>query len=258
MLRVSVLASSSKGNATFVEMDGVRFLIDAGISTKRIVTGLNDLGVEPESLSGVLLTHEHVDHVKALPVLVNRFHLPVYSRAATLAALPEREKLPAECLQLITDKVSFGRVLVETFNISHDAADPVGFRIIGSRRCTFATDLGFVSSSVQEALDAADVLVLETNHEIELLKNGCYPWPTKRRIMSNKGHLSNNDAAWALARLKKPPQAVFLAHLSEENNEPQLAVDTVRKIITDQGGSATETKLILSHPDKMAGLADIQ
>lgn len=254
MLRVSVLASSSKGNSTFIEMDGIRLLIDAGISTRRIISGLEELGVNPESLNGVLLTHEHIDHVKSLPVLLKRFHLPVFSREATLAALPNLDMLPGECLHPIKDKLSFDKALVETFNISHDAADPVGFKISGSKRCTLATDLGFVSGSVQDSLDGADVLVLETNHDPDLLKAGRYPWPTKRRILGNKGHLSNGDAAWSLTRLKKRPKAVFLAHLSEENNRPQLAADTLREIMNKQGLSLSETELIVTQPDRMVSL----
>lgn len=226
MLRVVVLASGSKGNCTFVELDGVKLLVDAGISMRRITRGLSELGVAPEELDGILLTHEHEDHIKGLPVFCRHFPVPVYSRRATLEAIAG--SLPPECLSPFAERQSFGRVLVESFNISHDAAEPAGFRITGSRRCTVATDLGFVSGSVQEALEGATVLVLEANHDLELLKNGSYPWPLKRRIMSNYGHLSNNDAAWALARLKKKPQRVFLAHLSQENNRPELAEGTVR------------------------------
>ena len=150
MLRVSVLASSSKGNSTFVEMDGVRLLIDAGISAKRIVSGLGELGVEPDSLDGVLITHEHIDHVKGLSVLAKRYRLPVFSRAATIEAICSKNEIPRECLHAVGKGASFGSAYVETFNISHDAAEPVGFKIYGSHKCTFATDLGFVSESVQE------------------------------------------------------------------------------------------------------------
>ena len=250
MLRVSVLASSSKGNSTFIEMDGIRLLVDAGISTRRIVSGLSDLGVAPESLDGIFLTHEHIDHVKALPVFINQYKVPVFSRAATLQALPELGKLPDDCLYPIGDVFHLGRLVIETFNISHDAAEPVGYRVTGSQCCIVATDLGFVSASVQESLENADVMVLETNHDVDLLKAGRYPWPTKRRIMSNRGHLSNNDAAWAVTRLKKRPKAIFLAHMSEENNRPQLALDTMRQVMTGQGISVSDMELILTQPDK--------
>ena len=111
----------------------------------------------------------------------------------------------------------------------------MGYRITGSSRCTLATDLGFVTASVQEAIDGADVLVLEANHDPEVLKHGDYPWPLKRRILSNRGHLANADAAWALVRMKKRPAHVFLAHLSEKNNTPELAENTVEEILHRQG-----------------------
>lgn len=254
MLRVSVLASSSKGNSTFVEMDGIRLLVDAGISTRRIVSGLSEIGVDPESLDGVLITHEHIDHVKGLPTFLRRYHLPVFSREETLGAIAKKDELPADCLQPVDKGVSFGRVYAEMFKISHDAVSPVGFQILGSSKCTFATDLGFVSESVQNAMDGSDVLILEANHDTEMLRAGSYPWTTKRRILSNCGHLSNNEAAWALVRMKKRPKKVFLAHLSEKNNRPELAVSTLREILVKQGIGLSDIELTLTAPDRTVSL----
>ena len=236
-MQVVVLASGSKGNAVFVEMDGVKLLIDAGISATRIKKALAEFGVEPGELAGVLITHEHRDHIAGLATLSKWYHLPVFSRRATLAALSCAVKVPQELLKPVEgDSLMLGgRLEAEPFSTSHDAADSVGWCLRGSERFTLATDLGFVTSSVQEALEGADVLMLESNYDPDSLKNGPYPWPLKRRIMSNRGHLANADAAWALARLKRPPAQVVLAHLSEENNEPGLAEATVRKILHRQG-----------------------
>lgn len=236
-MRVSVLASGSRGNATFIELDGRKLLVDAGISARRIKAGLGLLGVEPEELDGVLVTHEHRDHIGGLATLTKRYGVPVFTRPDTFAAMYCRDEIPAACRHAIGDQFAFGGVRVEAFNIPHDAADPVGFCLYGeSVKCTFATDLGFVTSSVQAAVDLSDVLILEANHDLAMLKGGAYPQQLKRRILGNRGHLSNDEAAWTLVRMKKKRRtAVLLAHLSEENNRPSVARDTVCAIMRGQG-----------------------
>jgi len=234
-MRVSVLASGSKGNSIFVEMDGTRLLVDAGISARRIKQGLADISVDIASLDGVFITHEHRDHIQGLTTLSKKYHLPIFTRPDTFHSMYCAEDIPPDCFHSIGDSMRLGRVSVETFNLPHDAADPVGYTVRGTQKFTVATDLGFVTSSVQAALESADVLVLEANHDPEMLRNGSYPWPLKRRILSNRGHLSNSDAAWALVRLKQKPRKVFLAHLSEKNNLPSLAEQTIRGILTGQG-----------------------
>ena len=234
-MQVTVLASGSKGNATLVALDGVRLLVDAGISATRIRRGLAAAGVEAADLDGVLLTHEHRDHIAGLAMLEKWYHLPVYSRAATLASLSCWRDLPAECLHPLGDCLQLGSVQVLPFSTSHDAADPVGYRICGSQCCAIATDLGFVTPVVQAGIEGADTLVLEANHDPDMLRQGAYPWPLKRRILSNRGHLTNADAAWTLVRMQKRPAHVLLAHLSEENNRPELAAQTVGSILQEQG-----------------------
>lgn len=234
-MRVSVLASGSKGNAIFVELDGVRLLVDAGISATRIKRGLMEQGIDAGALDGVLVTHEHTDHVNGLPMLSKWYHLPIFTRSGTIEHMACREKIPMECFHAIEEGFQLGGVRIVSFSIPHDAADPVGYRIEGSETCVVATDLGFVTSSVQAALEGADVMVLEANHDPGLLRQGSYPWPLKRRILSNRGHLANSDAAWALVRLNRRPRQVFLAHLSEENNRPELAQETVQSILARQG-----------------------
>ncbi len=234
-MEVSVLASGSKGNAIFVELDGTRLLVDAGISASRIKKGLTEQGIDPADLDGILITHEHRDHVNGLPMLSKWYHLPIFTRRGTMEHMACRDKIPGECFRVFEEAFPLGRVKVMPFGISHDAADPVGYRLQGTETCTIATDLGFVTGSVQSALEGADVMILEANHDPELLKRGSYPWHLKRRILSNRGHLANSDAAWALVRLKRRPRQVFLAHLSEENNRPELARETVRSILAQQG-----------------------
>ncbi|WP_196602298.1 MBL fold metallo-hydrolase [Pectinatus frisingensis] len=235
-MHVSVLASGSKGNSIFVEINNTLILVDAGISARRITNSLSDIGVDIRDIEGIVVTHEHRDHVSGLVTLCKKYGLPVYSRLATFKSMYCIDKLPLECLHPIKEKFAIGNLVVEAFNISHDAADPVGYSIKGrQQKCTVATDLGFVTSNVQEAIDNSDVLVLEANHDINMLKNGDYPLALKRRIMGKQGHLSNSDAAWALVRMKKQHSYVFLAHMSEENNRPDIAKKTITDIMWQQG-----------------------
>lgn len=234
MLQVSILASGSKGNSVYVELDGVRLLVDAGISAARITKGLRARGIEPQSINAVLVTHEHIDHVRGLKTLAKQYHLPILATRGTLAGIDGGAAFEDD-MRSISDAFMIGNVTVQPFATSHDAAEPCGFRIEGSHCCTVATDLGVVTDTVQDAMEGADVLVLEANHDADLLRQGSYPWPLKRRILSNRGHLANGDAAWALTRMKKHPRKVYLAHLSEENNRPALARDTVHDILASCG-----------------------
>ena len=218
----------------YVELDGVRLLVDAGISAARIAKRLGDRGVSVQSIDAVLVTHEHIDHVRGLKTLAKQYHLPILATQGTLSWI-EGGAAFAEDMQRITGAFIVGGLRIQPFDIPHDAAEPCGFRIEGSHCCTIATDLGVVTDTVQDAMEGADVLVIEANHDTDLLRQGGYPWPLKRRILSNRGHLANGDAAWALTRMKKRPHKVYLAHLSEENNRPALACDTVNEILASRG-----------------------
>ena len=228
-LRVAMLASGSKGNAAYIELDGTRLLIDAGISARRITRSLADL-----SLDGVFITHEHSDHIKGLPTLLKQYHLPLFAPPATLRAIRESLAVPEDTFTPLTKNIMLGAVSVKSFSTLHDAVSPVGYAVCGSEKCALATDLGFLTNDVMKAIEGADALILETNHDRELLQQGSYPWHLKQRILSNRGHLSNSAAAWALVRLKKRPRAVFLAHMSQENNRPALVEETVRTILAQQ------------------------
>ena len=236
---VSVLASGSKGNAIFVEMDGARVLIDAGIGVRRVGRALSSLSASLDSLDAIFITHEHSDHVAGLRTLLRHTDAPVYTRPGTLRAITESGgDLPAERLFAIHDAVDIGPLRVSAFGIPHDAADPVGYEITGSRKCTVATDLGFVTDEVRSAMEGSDVLVFEANHDLAMLRKGPYPWPLKQRILGNRGHLANDEAGRALARLRTRPQKIILAHLSETNNRPAIAEETVSQMLAGSGVSA--------------------
>ncbi len=258
-MQIHVLASGSTGNATFIEMENTKLLVDAGISTRRIKQSLDAIGTKVEDIDGVLITHEHRDHVNGLTTLLKKYKIPAYARPDTWRSMFCRGVLPEECCKALPDSLSIGRIKIEPFSISHDAADPVGFRLYaGSSKVSVATDLGFVTPTVKEALSLSDVMVLESNHDVEMLKNGSYPWHLKKRIMSNRGHLANTDAGWTLARIdRKAHTHVFLAHLSQENNRPELAEDTVAEILTNQGCRlGQEVTLHLTYPEQISGLSE--
>ena len=246
-MRVSVLASGSKGNAIFVEMDGTRVLIDAGVGVRRVARELGALSVSMESLDAIFITHEHSDHVKGLETILKRTDAPVYTRPGTLRAMTA-DDLPEDRLFAIHDSVEIGSLRVSAFDIPHDAADPVGYEITGSRKCTVATDLGFVTDGVRTAMEGADVLVFESNHDLAMLRKGPYPWPLKQRILGNRGHLANNEAGRAIARLRSRPQKIILAHLSETNNRPDVAEETVSHVLAESGVSLP---LVVALQDEM-------
>ena len=155
--------------------------------------------------------------------------------------------MPEDTFTPLTKNVMLGAVSVKSFSTLHDAVSPVGYAVCGSEKCALATDLGFLTNDVMTAIEGADALILEANHDRELLQHGSYPWHLKQRILSNRGHLSNSAAARALVRLKKRPRAVFLAHMSQENNRPELVEETVRTILAQQ--NVQQENIVLAAQD---------
>lgn len=236
-MEIHILASGSTGNAAVFKFGETAILLDAGISARRIERGMAEIGLRPGDLDGVLLTHEHTDHVKGLDVLVRRHHIPVYARSATWEKLSCRHGFPAPCCLEIEQEFSVRNVGIKAFDISHDAADPVGFSFFyGGKKLVMATDLGVVTATVEKELDYADAVVLEANHDLDMLENGPYPYFLKQRIKSNCGHLSNDNAGKLLSRVNcREGMRVFLAHLSRHNNHPSVAEKTVRSFLTASG-----------------------
>lgn len=258
-MNVHILASGSTGNAALVQMGGANILVDAGISARRIKNALGAVGTAIDDLDAVLVTHEHRDHVAGLPTLSRKYKLPIYARPAAWDSLDRELPQPvdADSRRLLGDSLDIGEVKIEPFSLSHDAADPVGFSFYHrSRKCCLATDLGFVTDTVKKALAFADVLIIEANHDIDMLKQGSYPWFLKQRILSNRGHLANTDAGWTLARLPRKSHChAFLAHISQENNRPELAEKTVAAILGEQECRlGKDITLHLTFPDQTASL----
>ena len=235
-MKICLLASGSKGNSILVESGKTRLLIDAGLSARELRKRLDSLGVEAESLDALLITHEHGDHVRGLGPLVRQLDLPVYLQTDLARKLPDVGK--PECVREFVDGEEFTikDLTIRPFAITHDCLAPVGFTLDGELgKVGVATDLGVVTRLVTECLQDCRALVLETNHDEELLRDGPYPWKLKQRVRSNHGHLSNNAAGNLLQSLLwSGLETVFLGHLSETNNRPDLAVDVVNAILEKQ------------------------
>lgn len=227
------LSSGSSGNAYVLALDREAILIDCGLSAKTILTGLAELGLAPEDVRGVIVTHDHGDHVRGLDVSTHRYGWSVYSRAATLKTCAHYMRRPEFCVPLPeTGPFQLGPFSIEAFSIPHDTVDPVAYRIgVGDFRLAVCTDLGKTTPLVQTMLSDLDLLVLEANHDPDMLMEGSYPWHLKQRIRSAFGHLSNVQSGELLAQVVGPRlRHLVLAHLSEENNKPELAQDTVAKL----------------------------
>jgi phosphoribosyl 1,2-cyclic phosphodiesterase len=230
---VSVLASGSRGNCAIVSSSTTRILLDAGISCRETFKRIKALGEDPHALSAILITHEHSDHVYGLQVLARRTNVPVFMTGAThqtwaRALRDESGELPRlEKLETFAAGKSFliGDIAITPFTIPHDAADPVGFTFRAEGiKVGFATDLGYIPASVCDHLRGCDVLVLESNHDLEMLRGGPYPWSVKQRVMSRVGHLSNEALADFFTKDYDGEAAyVVLAHISEHNNHPEIA-----------------------------------
>jgi len=233
-LTLTVLASGSKGNATYISNGHTAILLDAGLSGKALQQRMAAKGLDPAGLDAILVSHEHSDHIKGVGVLSRRFGLTVYISDGTWQASRNAlgklaDMRPFTC----GHPFSIGDLAIHPFSISHDAADPAGFTIsCNGTKVGVATDLGIVTGVVRDHLEACDALILEANHDPQMLIDGPYPWPLKQRIRGRSGHLSNDDAATLLETLCHDRLAhVILAHLSEENNTPDKAKKIMEMVI---------------------------
>lgn len=255
-MRYSILASGSTGNSFFVATEQVRLLVDVGLSAKRIEGLLREIGEDPATLNGILITHEHIDHIRGLSVLARRYQLPIYTNHATWQAITRMTKdLDDSLVQTfqVGESHQLGDVRVESFGISHDAVEPMGFTFTQQeKKISYVTDLGYVSEKIKEHIYNSDVLVMEANHDVGMLRMGRYPWSLKRRILGDSGHLSNEACADALIDvIGKATKSVYLAHLSKENNLIDLANMTVSQMLEEAGIDVHQAvKIRDTHPEK--------
>lgn len=231
-MTITTLASGSSGNCILVSHGTTHLLVDAGISCRRIKNALISLGLTPGDLTAILITHEHSDHISGLATLFKQYHLPVWCSRGTGRQLEYRIAFLSEVLHTFEPGTSFalGGLTVTAFATLHDAADPVGYTFTdGLRKAAIVTDLGLVTPVVEDSVRGSDLLVAEANHDPDLLMDGPYPYYLKQRILGRQGHLSNADCAALISR--SGARSVILAHLSAENNRPDLALETVRAAV---------------------------
>ena len=232
-------ASGSSGNCYFIKSDETTLLVDAGISGKKIFQGLADTGTPLEEVSGILITHEHIDHVKSLPIVTKKLpNILAYANQSTWDNV-QRPVSPERQRTFCTgEDFAISDIVVRSFPIPHDAAEPVGFSFYhGGRQISIVTDVGYITEEIFDEIIDADLLLLEANHEEEILLMGRYPYPLKRRILGEKGHLSNVSAGECLCELvetKQKTRRVLLGHLSRENNDPSVAMLAVKNTLMEK------------------------
>lgn len=240
MIKFCSLYSGSSGNSLYFSDGKTSLLLDAGLSAKRIFQSLCSIGEDPEDLSAILISHEHSDHIKGAGIISRKLGIPVYANEATwmsmeksLGKMKEENKV---CFET-GSAFSIGNIEINTFSIPHDASEPVGFNLFaGNKKVTVATDIGHIGPELLACFEGSDLLLLESNHDIEMLQVGPYPWYLKKRIAGENGHLSNEAAAEAIAHMAERGVCKFLlGHLSKENNFPELAYQTVCNALEERG-----------------------
>lgn len=234
-MRIVTFASGSTGNCCLVSDGGVNVLIDAGISARRIVQGLGVLGLAPQDVCGVLITHEHSDHISGLPVLVKRTGMRIFAPSELGEVLKRVKPELSESIDYIPPDggLCVGDVRITAFPTPHDASASFGYRIEGSEVFAFATDTGHISDELLEGIQGADTVVIEANHDKVMLKNGPYPPFLKQRVLSKHGHLSNDDCAKLACLLADSgTRQIILGHLSQQNNTPEAAETAVSEALS--------------------------
>ena len=265
-MKFCTLFSGSSGNATYVEAGGTELLVDAGMSMRALEQALRCVGSSLHTISAICITHEHTDHVRGLGVLARKYAIPIYGTKGTLQEIKKIKGLgeyPEELLHSVLPDVKFtvGDMDVLPFHIDHDAADPVAYRIqSGNKSIAVATDLGHYNQYTIDHLLDLDAVLLESNHDLRMLETGPYPYYLKRRIMGDFGHLSNENAGRLLnCILSGKMKHILLGHLSQENNMPELAYETVR-LEVDMGDTpyqASDFYMAVARRDRMSDILTV-
>lgn len=235
-MRMSVLASGSTGNSIFVASDQGKVLIDVGLTCKRIELLLNDIGESLKDIDAIFITHEHSDHIKGLKVISNRYQIPVYANQKTWEMIDKKNILIDPDLRFHINPLEQKDILgmaVTAFNVSHDAIDPQFYTLSqNNKKISVITDTGYVSDQMKGIIKDSDIFVFESNHDVDMLRMCRYPWHTKQRILSDVGHVSNEDAAHAMKDvITNRTKRIYLSHLSQENNIKDLAHMSVEQVL---------------------------
>jgi phosphoribosyl 1,2-cyclic phosphodiesterase len=256
-MKLCSIASGSSGNCIYVGSQNTNLLVDAGISAKRIENGLNGIDIMPDTIQGILITHEHSDHVSGLGILARRYHIPIYATYETACAIDRIKSLgdiPSELYRYVTPNEIFmiNDICVNPFSTSHDAAKPVCYTMQSEgHKVGVATDLGKYDDYIVSVLEGSELLFVEANHDVNMLMVGKYPYYLKQRILGDRGHLSNDTSADLISRLIHPRlQHIFLAHLSKENNYEELAYETVCCELSNRGISFSAKEVSVAHREQ--------
>lgn len=238
-MRLCSIASGSSGNCIYVGSDTTHILVDDGISCKRTCEGINGLGIKPQELDAIFITHEHSDHIDGLGIMAKRYNIPIYATPGTIEGIKRNSKckdIDRNLFYTVTadEKITIKDIIVDPMRISHDAAEPVAYRIYNEgKKAAVITDLGTYDDYTLGCLQGMDILLCEANHDIRMLEVGPYPYVLKRRILGDRGHLSNEASGRMISSiLNDNIKHIILGHLSKENNLPELAYETVRLEIT--------------------------
>lgn len=262
MLNFCSLYSGSSGNCLYVESENTKLLIDAGVSLKKIENGLESINVDISSLDGVLVTHEHSDHVQSLGNLSKKFNLSVFANSQTFDAMPkQKDKIDSKNIIKFTENEKFciNDIEIIPFSIPHDASNPCGFTFsCGNDKMSIATDIGHMTNNILKELEGSKFILLESNYDTEVLKCSKYPFPLKKRIAGPSGHLSNEMAGKVINYLiNNNLQTAMLGHLSKESNFPELAYQTVVDEILSAGTDINKISLSVASRDTVGKLIHI-
>lgn len=266
VLKICSIASSSSGNCIYIGTDKTHLLLDAGISGKKVEQGLKKLGIGLSQINGMLITHEHSDHIKGLGVLERKYPLPMYMTGGTMEAIKSMSQIgfiPWEQRHTVRGGAAFeiGDIRIVPIVVSHDAAEPVAYRFeADGRRLAVITDLGHYNEEIVRSLDGLHAILLEANYDYGMLQTGSYPYPLKQRIHGLKGHLSNEDAGRLVYEIwNSELHHVLLGHLSKENNMPLLAYETVRSelLLSDAPQALASMKIEVLKREEISPLIQV-
>lgn len=259
-LKISILASGSSGNAIYVESSKTKLLVDCGLTGKKTAELMQQIDRDPHDLDAILVSHEHSDHIHGVGVMSRKYNLDIYANQKTWQAMaPKLGKIKAEHKFLFDlDEVkTIGDIDIQSFAVSHDAIDPQFYTFHkNNKQFVILTDTGYVSDRMRDALKNADAYLIESNHDISMLRMGAYPWSLKQRILSDKGHLSNEDGALALVdMIGDKTKRVYLGHLSKENNMKEIARDTAYEVLRRKDTGVGESFFLYdTDPDEAQSL----
>ena len=254
MMNFCSLYSGSSGNSSLLQTKNTKILIDAGVSCKKIITSLENINIDPSSIDGILITHEHIDHVQGLGTLSKKFNIPVFVNQETLNAMPnQKNKISEDNIHIFKNSKEFniGDLKIFPFPIPHDAANPCGFNIFkGTKKISIATDIGHMNTEILQKLEKSVFVLLESNYDPEVLKCSSYPYNTKSRIAGPTGHLPNETAGKTISHLINfGLKSAMLGHLSKESNFPELAYKTVVEELISNNFNENSLELCVANRD---------